>query len=190
MFLCRNRDERECLTNFGFNTSTLSENIVFDSNMMMNVTRTLNYLDVVPTPLRLSSLYYKIYVLALNSLFASLIPFASLIYMNFCTVIGKYHFEICSNWLVRTYICIPSALRKMKRQSTQINETENTLLKTVRSVRKVSVYYSHSPTCNGVKNVTGRRRSVFTSHYLKFSIVTVLTIYSFLNFVTFNVCFE
>ena len=95
--LCRNRDERECLTNFGFNVTTMSENVVFDSNMMMNVTRTLNYLDVVPTPLRLSSLYYKIYVLALNSLFASLIPFASLIYMNFCTVIGKYHFEICYN---------------------------------------------------------------------------------------------
>ena len=95
--LCRNRDERECLSNFGFNVTTMSENVVFDSNMMMNVTRTLNYLDVVPTPLRLSSLYYKIYVLALNSLFASLIPFASLIYMNFCTVIGKYHFEICYN---------------------------------------------------------------------------------------------
>ena len=95
--LCRNRDERECLTNFGFNVTTMSENVVFDSNMMMNVTRTLNYLDVVPTPLRLSSLYYKIYVLASNSLFASLIPFASLIYMNFCTVIGKYHFEICYN---------------------------------------------------------------------------------------------
>ena len=81
------------MTTFGFNVTTLSENVVFDSNMIMNVTRTLNYLDVVPTPLRLSSLYYKIYVLALNSLFASLIPFASLIYMNFCTVIGKYFYK-------------------------------------------------------------------------------------------------
>ena len=86
---------------------------------------------------------------------------------------------------------IPSALRKMKRQSTQINETENTLLKSVRSVRKVSVYYSHSPTCNGVKNVvTGRKRSVFTGCYPKFSIYTVLAIYSVLNFLIFILIFN
>ena len=49
----------------------------------------LQYYDAVPTKMRLNSLYNKIYCVLLNSLFATVIPLASLFYLNVCIVIGK-----------------------------------------------------------------------------------------------------
>lgn len=56
---------------------------------LLNVTRSFQYHDVVPTELRKDGLYYKIYCIGCNSLFAWVIPLASLFYLNICTVLGE-----------------------------------------------------------------------------------------------------
>ena len=56
---------------------------------LLNVTRSIQFYDVFPTSLRLNSLYYKIYCIGCNSLFAWVIPLASLFYLNICTILGE-----------------------------------------------------------------------------------------------------
>lgn len=55
----------------------------------LNATRSFDFIDVVPTQLRLNVYYYKIYCIGLNFTLASVVPLASLFYLNICTVIGK-----------------------------------------------------------------------------------------------------
>ena len=68
--------------------------LFFDDSL--NVTRSVQYYDAVPTNMRLNHLYNKIYCLLLNSLFATVFPLASLFYLNVCIILGKSHcyFEI------------------------------------------------------------------------------------------------
>ena len=76
--ICRTKDERDC----------------FEANFSLevNVTRTVEFYDVVPTDLRMNSVYYKIYCLACNSILASIIPLLSLFYLNIRTIMGKVTF--------------------------------------------------------------------------------------------------
>ena len=46
-------------------------------------------MEVTPTELKLNPLYDKIYSKGLNTMFASIIPFLSLLYFNVYTVIGE-----------------------------------------------------------------------------------------------------
>ena len=56
-FFCSTRDERDCLKNF--NNSTTDNEI---ADQMLNVTRKYGpFFDIIPTKLRMSSLYYNIY---------------------------------------------------------------------------------------------------------------------------------
>ena len=50
------------------------------------VTQTRDVVELVPTDLRMSPLYYKIYCVFLNSFLASFLPLAALLYLNVCTV--------------------------------------------------------------------------------------------------------
>ena len=63
--------------------------LFFDDSL--NVTRSVQYYDAVPTNMRLNHLYNKIYCLLLNSLFATVFPLASLFYLNVCIILGKSH---------------------------------------------------------------------------------------------------
>ena len=75
-FCIRTKDERDC-------------NEANFSILLLNVTRTVELYDVVPTDLRMNSVYYKIYCLACNSILASIIPLLSLFYLNIRTIMGK-----------------------------------------------------------------------------------------------------
>jgi len=52
----------------------------------MIIPRSRDVVELVPTNLRISSIYYKIYCVFLNSFLASILPLASLLYLNVCTV--------------------------------------------------------------------------------------------------------
>lgn len=79
----RTLDEEDCLK-FNVTSGQIAESGV----ELLNVTRSVSFYDVLPTKLRISSYYYKIYCIGLNSVFASVIPLASLFYLNICTVIA------------------------------------------------------------------------------------------------------
>lgn len=67
------------------------------------------------TALRQSKLYYDLYCLLANTLFAYLAPLLSLIYLNICTVLGQRKnngIDHVSDWPYITGPCL-SALRKM-----------------------------------------------------------------------------
>ena len=51
-----------------------------------NITREESKLKVQPTELRSNPVYYRIYYVHLNTIFASLIPLVSLLYLNIATV--------------------------------------------------------------------------------------------------------
>ncbi len=50
--------------------------------------RKIQTLDIIATPLRQSQLYYEVYCIALNTIFACVFPLMSLIYLNICTVVA------------------------------------------------------------------------------------------------------
>lgn len=52
----------------------------------MTIPRSRDVVELVPTDLRINSIYYKLYCVFLNSFLASLFPLASLLYLNVCTV--------------------------------------------------------------------------------------------------------
>ncbi len=81
LFFSPSNDESECLSHIAISGAALTE-------AMVNVSRTFEYNDIRPTKLRLNKLYYKIYCIGLNSIFASVIPLTSLFYLNVCTIIG------------------------------------------------------------------------------------------------------
>ena len=55
-------------------------------NKYENVTRIEQSLQVTPTKLRSSPIYYRLYYVHLNTIFASLIPLVSLLFLNVATV--------------------------------------------------------------------------------------------------------
>ena len=57
-----------------------------DENSYKNVTREEQELRVQPTELRSNPVYYRLYYVHLNTIFASLIPLVSLLYLNIATV--------------------------------------------------------------------------------------------------------
>ena len=52
----------------------------------ISVIQSRDVVELVPTDLRMSPLYYKIYLVFLNSFLASFLPLAALLYLNVCTV--------------------------------------------------------------------------------------------------------
>ena len=50
------------------------------------VTQSRDVVELVPTDLRMSPIYYKLYCVFLNSFLASFLPLAALLYLNVCTV--------------------------------------------------------------------------------------------------------
>ena len=51
-----------------------------------NITREEQKMEIKPTELRSNPVYYRIYYVHLNTIFASLIPLVSLLYLNIATV--------------------------------------------------------------------------------------------------------
>ena len=61
----------------------------YDSdNLSRTATSKFKVLEIQPTSIRQNRLYYKIYCIGLNTLFGSVAPLLSLIYLNICTVLG------------------------------------------------------------------------------------------------------
>ena len=52
----------------------------------MVIPRSRDVVELVPTDLRINSIYYKLYCVFLNSILASVLPLAALLYLNVCTV--------------------------------------------------------------------------------------------------------
>ena len=50
--------------------------------VLLNITRTVRRFRIVPTALRTNQLYYNVYCVGLNTVFASVIPLLSLLYLN------------------------------------------------------------------------------------------------------------
>lgn len=75
-----------CLT-FNFNITDLSSG---EDSLMRTVFRNRTVLGFDSTPLRQNHYYYLIYILGLNTAFASVTPLLSLIYLNICTVLGEF----------------------------------------------------------------------------------------------------
>ena len=50
--------------------------------MLLNITRTVRQFRILPTALHTNQLYYNIYCVGLNTVFASVIPLLSLLYLN------------------------------------------------------------------------------------------------------------
>ncbi|CAM6053456.1 unnamed protein product [Sphagnum tenellum] len=61
-----------------------------DDSMVRTFTREFRTLEIKPTALRENKLYYKLYCIFGNTIFASVVPLLSLIYLNICTVLGKF----------------------------------------------------------------------------------------------------
>ena len=57
--------------------------------MLRTASSKFKALEIQPTPLRQNRFYYKIYCIGLNTIFGSVAPLLSLIYLNICTVIGE-----------------------------------------------------------------------------------------------------
>ena len=51
-----------------------------------NITREEQKMEIKPTELRSNPVYYRIYYVHLNTIFASLVPLVSLLYLNIATV--------------------------------------------------------------------------------------------------------
>ena len=113
---------------------------------ILNVTRSIQYYDVKPTKLRLNSVYYKFYCIGCNSLFAWVIPLASLFYLNICTINGKHAVGRNKFWplMPSHFELLILALRKIKKQQNDPDPGGPTLLTRVKSERKVSVFYRNS----------------------------------------------
>ena len=58
----------------------------YGQNSFENITRQEQQLTVQPTELRSNPVYYRLYYVHLNTIFASLIPLVSLLYLNIATV--------------------------------------------------------------------------------------------------------
>lgn len=139
-FLFRTPDEMDCIEAHNL---TINE---FDLELL-NVTRSIQFYDVFPTSLRLNSLYYKIYCIGCNSLFAWVIPLASLFYLNICTILGEWDTPGCISGHVTLLDIFFVALRKMKRQS--VSE-ELHIAPVMKCERKVSVFH---------RDLTGKEKS-------------------------------
>ena len=57
--------------------------------MIVSPPQLVNTTKIEPTLLRNNSLYYKIYGICLNTVFASIFPLLSLLYLNIYTVLGE-----------------------------------------------------------------------------------------------------
>ncbi len=75
------QDLNDCLMTFKkINGTTIQFQLI--------VSRSRKYLEIMPTALRSSPLYYRLYMVLLNSLFMTLIPLALLLFLNISTVLS------------------------------------------------------------------------------------------------------
>ena len=74
---------------FNFSLADLGQGQGQGEDMFRTATSKFKALEIQPTSLRQNRLYYKIYCIGLNTLFGSVAPLLSLIYLNICTVLGE-----------------------------------------------------------------------------------------------------
>ena len=92
-FSCFKFHMRSIFSSFHFPYCHLS---LFFIQGLRGVRRRVRVLEIQPTALRQNRWYYKIYCIGLNTLFGSVAPLLSLIYLNICTVLGKRYIKLGS----------------------------------------------------------------------------------------------